>query len=102
MGVSELVEFKRGDIFETDLSHFSMVICYLFGENNTMLGVQQRVLKTLRPGAFVLSVWFPFQEDENLPGGTGEARKKRLKLVQKVQRGLDLRMFLYQCVADGE
>jgi len=55
-GVTDKVQFKEGDLFETDIREATLVVLYLLPELN--LELRPKLLKELRPGARVLSYEF--------------------------------------------
>jgi SAM-dependent methyltransferase len=67
-GVSHLVEFRRGDLYETDISGATVVMLYLSPDAN--LALRPRLLRELRPGARIVSHshdmgdWKPDSESE--------------------------------------
>lgn len=95
LGLEHLVELRNGDIFETDLSECTMVICYLFGESTGK--VKRTVLRTLRHGAKVLSVSFQFKQDEGgtKENGTREEEESRLELVETLEKDVERKLLLY-------
>lgn len=52
-GVTDLVTFRTGDLFETDLSQASVVTLYLLPEVN--LKLKPKLLRELKPGARIVS-----------------------------------------------
>ena len=110
-GVKDLVTLTNGDIFATDLSDCTMVICYLFGESTGK--VRRKVLQTLRHGALVLSVSFQFheeegEEEEKEEDKEGRRRRRRrsnqqrkigyLELIQTLSEGVERKLLLYRWV----
>lgn len=61
-GVSDLVEFRRQDLFETDLSKASVVTLYLLPDVNIKL--RPKLLEELEPGTPVVSHDFDMNEWE--------------------------------------
>lgn len=55
-GVSQLVEFRQADLFESDFSEATVVTLYLFPDLN--LKLRPRLLTTLRPGTRIVSHQF--------------------------------------------
>ena len=91
-GVTHLVNLKKGDIFEMNLSECTMVICYLFGESTT--AVRRQVLRTLRHGCLVLSVSFQFKQQAE--EDAKEEKVGRLELVQTLD--VERKLLLYRWV----
>lgn len=59
-GVQDKVEFRVGDLFETDLSQADVLAIYLLTEVN--LRLRPRILDTMKPGARVVSHAFNMAE----------------------------------------
>jgi precorrin-6B methylase 2 len=68
-GVSDRASFVRGDIFETDLSHATVITMFLLPELNLRL---RPALLALRPGTRVVSNTFTM--DDWLPDGSATVR----------------------------
>lgn len=72
-GVTELVEFRQQDLFQTDFSEATVVTLYLLPEVN--LRLRPKLLKELKPGtrvvshAFNMGDWQP-QRVEKIAGST--------------------------------
>ena len=97
LGLEHLIELRNGDIFDTELSECTMVICYLFGESTGK--VKRKVLRTLRHGSKVLSVSFQFKQEEGATNtkenGTREEQESRLELVETLEKDVERKLLLY-------
>ena len=74
-GVADRVEFRRGDLFKTDLSDATVVTLYLWPEINVKL--RPKLLRQLDPGDRIVSHdfrmgdWAPDSTVDAGPGNTG-------------------------------
>jgi len=74
-GVADRVEFRRGDLFKTDLSEATVVTLYLWPEINVKL--RPKLLRALEPGDRIVSHdfrmgdWAPDSTVDAGPGNTG-------------------------------
>jgi len=59
-GVAELVEFRRGDLFDTDISKASVVTLYLLPDVNMKL--RPKLWSDLKPGTRVVSHSFDMED----------------------------------------
>jgi len=75
-GVSELVEFRQGDLFEADISEATVVTLYLLPSVN--LELRPKLFRELKPGTRVVS--HDFDMDEWSPDTTLEVENSRIYL----------------------
>ena len=81
LGLDHLVDLRNGDIFQTDLSTCTMVVCYLFGESTGK--VRRKVLRNLRTGSLVLSVSFQFRDGAK---ESGDEKQEEMEILEKGKR----------------
>lgn len=80
-GVSDKVEFRRGDLFDVDLSDATVVTLYLWPEINIKL--RPKLLRELDPGDRIVSHDFlmgDWEPDEIVDAGQGNTGKETVYL----------------------